>query len=589
MWTFTVLFDARPPFVRGSRGGSLLLAPLGDGTVLSELRTRLGTISKVPPVIVAGFDFDAGYEKAIREACPDAERVETALSFAERCHSYEPSDRLLFADPTCFPLDPEDPAFVTLGAEEDPRWIKHAVALDRGNQGTKEYVDADRDGRVRGIQRYYDAVTWPFATGVACSLVPVAGLRIVRGLPAGSLAELRRALVAAGIPSRDIPLERGAVSLESERGLLALNERVVLDLARRAGGAGASNVLPAGRDTRVHPNARIVGPVVLQDGAEIEDGATVIGPSVIGAGGRVGAHATVAQSVIGRGLAVGPGTTLRHRALLDNPSDFFLPAPEPEEPFELGELESWEAAPYEVEAEQPRRGFYPFIKRAIDIAAAATGLTLLAPIGLPIAVLIKLESKGPIHFGHLREGMGGRPFRCWKFRTMIPNADVLQRKLAETNQMDGPQFKLKRDPRRTRVGAIMTALNLDEIPQLWNVLVGDMSLVGPRPSPFRENQVCVPWREARLSVRPGITGLWQVCRHDREKSDFHQWIYYDLLYVQNLSFLLDLKLIAATFVTMAKSGAVPLSWLLKPETYGERRTTPRGRESAPGLQDRRTA
>ncbi len=383
MWTFTVLFDARPPFVRGSRGGSLLLAPLGTGTVLSELRTRLGAISKVPPVIVAGFDFDAGYEKAIREACPDAEKVETAVSFAERCHSYEPSDRLLFADPTCFPLDPDDPAFVTLGAEEDPRWIRHAVALERGTEGTKEYVDADRDGRVRGIQRYYDAVTWPFANGVACSLVPVAGLRIARGLPAGSLAELRRALAAAGIPSRDVPLERGAVNLETERGLLALNERVVLDLARRSPGA-----LVPGRDTRVHAGARIVGPVVLQEGAEIEDGATVIGPAVIGAHGRVGARATVAQSVIGQGLSVGPGITLRHRALLDNPSDFFMPAPEAEDPFEPSGLESWEPAEYGVEDTPQQRGLYPLIKRAIDIAAAATGLTLLAPIGLPLAALI---------------------------------------------------------------------------------------------------------------------------------------------------------------------------------------------------------
>ena len=329
--------------------------------------------------------------------------------------------------------------------------------------------------------------------------------------------------------------------------------------------------------------------MVLQEGAEVEDGATIIGPAVIGAHGRVGARATVAQSVIGQGLSVGPGNTLRHRALLDNPSDLFLPAPETDDAFEASGLESWEPAEYGVEDAPQQRGAYPLLKSAIDIAAAAAGLTLLAPIGLPIAALIKLESKGPIHFGHMREGMGGRPFRCWKFRTMIPNADVLQRKLAQTNQMDGPQFKLKRDPRRTRVGAILTALNLDEIPQLWNVLVGDMSLVGPRPSPFRENQVCVPWREARLSVRPGITGLWQVCRHDREKSDFHQWIYYDLLYVQNMSFLLDLKLIAATFVTMAKSGSVPLGWLLKPERYGERRTTPRGTEGDVGLQDRRTA
>ena len=218
-----------------------------------------------------------------------------------------------------------------------------------------------------------------------------------------------------------------------------------------------------------------------------------------------------------------------------------------------------------------RRSLYSIAKRTVDIAASAVGLLLLAPLGLVIAVLIKLESRGPIHFGHRREGMNGRPFHCWKFRTMIPDADVQQRKLAKTNEVDGPQFKIDVDPRRTRVGRFLTASNLDELPQLWNVLVGEMSLVGPRPSPFRENQVCIPWREGRLSVRPGITGLWQVCRHDRDRSDFHQWVYYDLLYVQHTSAWLDIKIVAATFAAFTRGGFVPLSWLLSPDQYGERR------------------
>ena len=192
-----------------------------------------------------------------------------------------------------------------------------------------------------------------------------------------------------------------------------------------------------------------------------------------------------------------------------------------------------------------------------------------------LAALIKLESRGPIHFGHVREGMGGRPFRCWKFRTMIPGADQQQRKLSRMNQMDGPQFKVEKDPRRTRMGRFLSATNLDEIPQLWNVLVGEMSLVGPRPSPFRENQVCVPWREGRLSVRPGVTGLWQICRHDRHKGDFHQWIYYDLLYVRNLSLWLDIKIMALTPLSFVRSGYIPLRWLLAPEKYGERRSARR--------------
>ena len=131
------------------------------------------------------------------------------------------------------------------------------------------------------------------------------------------------------------------------------------------------------------------------------------------------------------------------------------------------------------------------------------------------------------------------------------------------------------DPRVTRVGRWMRRLNIDELPQLLNVVAGDMSLVGPRPSPFRENQICVPWRDARLSVPPGITGLWQVCRNHRKDGDFHQWIYYDLLYVQHMSLWLDIKILVATLLT--RGGRLParLPWLLPPAKYHERRAKDR--------------
>ena len=442
--------------------------------------------------------------------------------------------------------------------------MKHLVALEQRGEGTKEYVDADSSGRIRAIQRYYDSVTWPFASGVAASLVPVACLRVSFELPLGSLPRLRRVLASEGVPSRDLPLERGAVNLGTERGLLAMNERMVLELARRAPAReGLSSSLHAGPGVRVHPSATVVGPVVLQDGVEIDEGATIIGPTVVGPGARVGAGATVAQSVIGAGQVVTPGATLRHRVYLGDPDD------DPGAESAAGRPTPRRTGRRRPSASRPRPRAGPPTPPSSERSTPPSrppGLVLLAPLGLLIAALIKLESKGPIHFGHLREGMGGRPFRCWKFRTMIPGADVQQRKLARQNQMDGPQFKMDRDPRRTRVGRILTATNLDEIPQLWNVLVGQMSLVGPRPSPFRENQVCVPWREGRLSVRPGITGLWQVCRHDRHKGDFHQWIYYDLLYVRNMSLWLDLKIMALTFLCFARGGAIPLSWLLPPRS-----------------------
>jgi lipopolysaccharide/colanic/teichoic acid biosynthesis glycosyltransferase len=577
VWTFPVLLDCRPGFFPRAGGGSLLLAPLADGTVLSHLLTRLRAVSTAPPVIVTRFEIDAAYDEAVREACPDAEVVETLPAFAERLSTYEPSDRLLLADPTCFPLEAQDPAIARLNEDADPRCVKHLVALEHHGEGTQEYVDADSSGRVRAIQRYYDSVTWPFASGVAVSLVPVACLRLSFELPLGSLPRLRSVLGSEGVPSRDLSLEQGAVNLGTERGLLAMNERAVLDLARRAPARdGLRTSLHAGSGVRIHPSATFVGPVVLQDGAEVEEGATVIGPAVVGPRARVGVRATVAQCVIGAGQVVTPGEMLRQRVLLGEPDNDAHPAAGPDT---SEAAESWDSPTFGLSMETPGHSFYPRVKRAIDATVAAAGLVLLSPLALLVTALIKSESKGPAHFGHLREGMGGRPFRCWKYRTMITGADVQQRKLARDNELDGPQFKMDRDPRRTRMGRFLAATNLDEIPQLWNVLVGQMSLVGPRPSPFRENQVCVPWREGRLSVRPGITGLWQICRHDRQKGDFHQWIYYDLLYVRNMSLWLDLKIVALTFVSVARGGCIPLSWLLRPEKYGERRARARAAET----------
>ena len=573
MWTFPIIIDSRPPLVAAAGGGSLLLTPLGKGTVLSHLRARLSTFSTAPSVIVTPFEQDARYEEAILQACPDAEAVETETAFADRCRSYDPSDRLLLADPRCFATEASDPAFRRVEEADGPQWVTHLVAFERHHDGAQEYVDSDSSGRVRGIQRYYDSVTSPFAFGIAFSLVPVACLRVLDGPPVTSLPHLRRLLASEGAPSRDVALAKGALNLATAAGLLAANERAVVDLAGKtpARNDGRSAVY-AGEGVQIHASVTVVGPVVLQDGVQIEEGVTLIGPTVIGAQSRIGAGATVAQSVIGPGLSVPAGMSMRHQVLVDDTrgvSGGGEAAPDAASP-------SWETTPFRLSATASRRSLGRVLKRIIDVTVAAVGLVLMAPLGLIIAAFIKLESRGPVHFGHLREGMRGRPFRCWKYRTMIPDADVQQRKLAQTNQVDGPQFKIGEDPRRTRVGRFLTATNLDELPQLWNVFVGEMSLVGPRPSPFRENQVCIPWREGRLSVRPGITGLWQVCRHDRDRGDFHQWVYYDLLYVEHASLWLDIKIAVATFVAPVRGGHVPLSWLLSPEKYGERRDTTRG-------------
>ena len=215
----------------------------------------------------------------------------------------------------------------------------------------------------------------------------------------------------------------------------------------------------------------------------------------------------------------------------------------------------------ELHEEHRRRRYYPTIKAAVEAVIATVSLVILSPILAVIGALIRLESPGPILYGDPREAKDGRVFRCYKFRTMRVGADAIQRELMLANEVDGPQFKMDRDPRVTRIGHYLRAVSLDELPQLINVALCQMSLVGPRPSPFRENQTCVPWREARLSVRPGITGLWQVCRHERAHGDFHQWIYYDMQYVSHMSFWVDVKILIATVLTLGGKSHVPLSWI----------------------------
>jgi len=198
--------------------------------------------------------------------------------------------------------------------------------------------------------------------------------------------------------------------------------------------------------------------------------------------------------------------------------------------------------------------WYDPIKRALDFTGALLALVCLSPVILAIAVAVWLDDGFPLFFGHRRQAKGGRIFRCWKFRTMRRNAEALVAELRKQNLCDGPQVFIKDDPRVTRVGRILRKCQLDELPQFWNVLVGDMSIVGPRPSPDNENQFCPAWREKRLSVRPGITGLWQVMRTRAPGKDFQEWIQYDIEYVDRKSPWLDLRIFVMTVMNVLRIG-----------------------------------
>ncbi len=187
----------------------------------------------------------------------------------------------------------------------------------------------------------------------------------------------------------------------------------------------------------------------------------------------------------------------------------------------------------------------PF-KRMFDICFALFALAITLPLYPFIILAIWIEDRSPIFFAHKRESINGKEFGCIKFRTMYRNAEEMKQELQAQNKADGPQFYMDKDPRITKVGHVLRKLQIDELPQFLNVLMGHMSVVGPRPSPFSENQYCPGWREARLSVRPGVTGLWQIRRTRSDGADFQEWIRYDIEYVENATLKLDLYIIWKT-------------------------------------------
>jgi len=263
----------------------------------------------------------------------------------------------------------------------------------------------------------------------------------------------------------------------------------------------------------IDPAAKLIGPIWVGAGRSVPAGSTVIGPAVVWDDPKAKPASEALQW-----LTIEPKTL-----------------------------------PEEVNA-RPLPFASRTAKRLFDLVFAFFALLFTVPFYPLIMLAIWLEDGRPFFFSHRRETIGGREFGCVKFRSMRKDAEQIKQQIKKLNQADGPQFYIENDPRLTRVGRWLRKYNIDELPQFWNVLRGEMSIVGPRPSPFTENQYCPPWREARLSVRPGITGLWQIRRTRRQGNDFQEWIRYDLEYVEKASWRLDLIILFKTFTTMIRKG-----------------------------------
>ena len=200
---------------------------------------------------------------------------------------------------------------------------------------------------------------------------------------------------------------------------------------------------------------------------------------------------------------------------------------------------------YIYDADKYSSSIYLFLKRFIDVVGSLLGILILSPIFLIVAIAIKVEDpKGSIFFGQDRNGKYPKIFKMYKFRSMVHNAEELLENLKEQNEMTGPVFKMKNDPRITKIGRFIRKTSIDELPQLFNILKGDMSFVGPRPPIPREVEEYDEYQLQRLAVKPGLTCYWQVS--GRNNIDFDEWIELDLKYIRERNIFIDIKLILMT-------------------------------------------
>ncbi|MBN2590399.1 MAG: sugar transferase [Sedimentisphaerales bacterium] len=294
---------------------------------------------------------------------------------------------------------------------------------------------------------------------------------------------------------------------------------------------------------KIPGDSRLTGKVLLGKNVRIGAKVLIAGPAVIGDNSVIEENSLIYSSILGPNVVVNANQSVQNRICSEQ--DKLNVINKNSNIIQSNRL-SLVRSSEDCFRNWPKISYPGFLKRIADIVFALIVLTLFVPLFPFIAIAIKLTSPGPVFYGDKRQGLHGKNFRCLKFRTMITGANEIQQKLRHVSQVDGPQFKMEDDPRINFVGRFLRETYIDEIPQFLNVLFGQMSVVGPRPSPESENTLCPSWRDARLSVRPGITGLWQLYRTREPMKDFQEWIYYDTEYVKKLSVKMDFKVCLKT-------------------------------------------
>jgi lipopolysaccharide/colanic/teichoic acid biosynthesis glycosyltransferase len=416
-----------------------------------------------------------------------------------------------------------------------------AVNVEPELMSEREKVRLTTQGEVAGFRRLYSdsaefalvTTDWPHYLFVKANVLD----RFLAGgvLPVSFSAVLERCRSNA-LTLRAINVGGTVLDLETENGLLNFC-RMVLSRTQ-------SSKLEIRNSNTISRDSRFIGEVLLGKNVNIGTKVIIVGPSIISNDVNIESGAVINSSIIGPEICVPQNRFLQNCVVKGPQYDWNNPIR-----YESGNSKQTSYSRYDLSLSQdalgpfrtwPRFSYARCLKRIADCVAAIVVLILFAPLIPFVALAIRLTSQGPVFYKDKRQGLHGKEFNCLKFRTMVTGADKIQEKLRIVSQVDGPQFKMTDDPRISTVGRFLRETYIDEIPQFFNVLFGQMSVVGPRPSPESENTSCPFWRDARLSVRPGITGLWQVYRTRHPMKDFQEWIHYDIKYVRNLSLKMDL-------------------------------------------------
>lgn len=433
-----------------------------------------------------------------------------------------------------------------------------------------ETINFSKDGNINGIYRAHRSQNRRSSTGLAG--LYLLSNRCLEHIPDQGFFDLKEQLfpelLKAGLKINALHLDH-ACSILTANTYLSLQFRLLReqlesnefrdDYANRPVLPESTKIVGAikfGRNNRIGEQVTIVGPVLLGDDCVIEEGATIIGPAVIGNRCRFGAFTWVQNSVLHDRVALDEYAQARHCLLGEGHQVVAADQrycvdtlAEPLAPHRNDNLVDHEVPQvihhYDMLNNAYTIAKYQMKKRVFDILVAGSLLVLTLPLWILIAIAIRLESRGPVFYAQKRCGIHGREFPMLKFRTMLPNAHQMQDALRQKlNEVDGPVFKMSNDPRLTKVGQFLRKTSLDELPQLINVLMGDMSCVGPRPLAIKEMTFNPHWRDLRLMVKPGLTGLWQV--RSRDDPRFHAWIENDIEYVRNQSIWRDIRILLGT-------------------------------------------